>query len=124
MREKKRGVVAESGEVIPSLEEVALSVRVDRVTSNCSDEQMARHRILMATEIRRLLLKFGMREGRERVRMLCSKPVIGMSFLNRDLTDDELAVCKKILGYEFDRGGHIIGRADEHHLRGSDGGGG
>lgn len=127
MRVKKRGIddqVSVASEVIPSLEEVVLSVRVDKVTSNCSEEQLAWHRILMATEIRRLLLKFGMREGRERVRMLCSRPVLGMSFLNRDLTDDELAVCKKVLGYEFDRGGRIIGRADKHPLRGFDGSGG
>jgi hypothetical protein len=93
-------------DVIPSIEELIKCVKADAITSNCTGEMLERHRRVGALEIRKLLLKFGVKDGWRRVRMLFNRPVQVMTVLDRELTDDELAVLEGALGCRFDSSGY------------------
>lgn len=112
-----------SGDVIPSLGEIVKRIRAQPLTSDCTSEILARHKVLLAIEIKRLLLEHGLEKGWKLARAQHTQPVLGMTRLNRELTDEELEVLKETLGYEFDRSGNIVDRNQRGDIRSVDGGG-
>lgn len=96
-------------DVIPALSSLIKCVRADAVTSTCTQEMLDRGRILGALEIRRLMLKYGAEEGWRRAGILFGQPVLTVTRLDRELTDEEREVIESSLGVVCDIRGRIIG---------------
>ena len=110
-------------DVIDSLESIIQQIRGRPVTKNCTPPMIAQHTAVLALQIRDLLLEYGPVAGWKIAKEKIGRGVYGLTFLDRELTDEELGILEKTLGCEFSRNGYVLGTVGAGYLRDSGGGG-